>query len=94
MAVLAYLALTLILFSGLMGQRLWASANGRTVDMALQGAGSLDWGEPFLRDPLPPAMWGLSAVMVLFSLPAVGALVWLVKRVPFNPAGVFRQTTP
>lgn len=51
-AIAAYLALVLVAFSGMMGQRLLASATGRTVDMTMQGAGVLDWGEPFLRDPI------------------------------------------
>lgn len=51
-AVSAYLALILLVFSKLMGERLLASATGRTMDMTMQAAGTLDWGEPFLRDPI------------------------------------------
>jgi hypothetical protein len=51
-AVTAYLTLVLLAFSGMMGQRLLASATGRAVDMTMRGAGILDWGEPFLRDPI------------------------------------------
>ncbi|MGE5552993.1 MAG: hypothetical protein ACM3XZ_03595 [Betaproteobacteria bacterium] len=52
LAIAVYLALVLLIFSGMMGQRLLASATGRSVDMTMQGAGTLDWGEPFLRDPI------------------------------------------
>ncbi len=52
LALTAYLVLALMAFSGMMGQRLLASATGSTVDMTMQGAGVLDWGEPFLRDPI------------------------------------------
>jgi hypothetical protein len=51
-ALAAYLGLSVVLFSAMMAQRLLGSATGRTVDMAMQGAGALDWGEPFLRDPI------------------------------------------
>lgn len=52
LVVAVYLAVVLLAFSGMMGQRLLASATGRAVDMTMQEAGSLDWGEPFLRDPI------------------------------------------
>lgn len=51
-AVSAYFILTLVAFTGMMGQRLLASATGRAMDMTMQAAGGLDWGEPFLRDPI------------------------------------------
>ncbi len=52
LVISAYLSTVLLLFAGLMGRRLLASASGRAVDMTMQGAGALDWGEPFLRDPI------------------------------------------
>lgn len=50
--VAAYLVLVLVALSGMMGQRLLASATGRAVDMTMRVAGPLDWGEPYLRDPI------------------------------------------
>lgn len=50
--VAVYLTVVPLAFSGMMGQRLLASATGRTMDMTMREAGSLDWGEPFLRDPI------------------------------------------
>lgn len=50
--VSSYLILTLVAFTGMMGQRLLNSATGRAMDMTMQGTGALDWGEPFLRDPI------------------------------------------
>ncbi len=47
-----YLAIVVVLFSGLMGQRLLASALGRAVDMTMQQGGEADWGDPVLRDPV------------------------------------------
>lgn len=52
LAIAAYLTVVLLVFSKMMGQRLLASAMGRTLDMTMQAAGALDWGEPFLRDPI------------------------------------------
>lgn len=52
LAIAGYFGLTLLIFGKMMGQRLLASALGRTMDMTMQGAGVLDWGEPFLRDPI------------------------------------------
>ncbi len=52
LVVAVYLALVLLAFSKMMGQRLLASATGRAMDMTMREAGSLDWGEPFLRDPV------------------------------------------
>lgn len=52
LATAGYLTLVLLAFAKLMGQRLLASALGRSMDMTMQGAGVLDWGEPFLRDPI------------------------------------------
>lgn len=51
-AIAIYLALVLLVFSKMMSARLLASATGSAVDMTMQGAGVLDWGEPFLRDPV------------------------------------------
>ncbi|HEY3314539.1 MAG TPA: hypothetical protein VGL40_04565 [Bacillota bacterium] len=51
-AMAAYLTLVGLVFGKMMWQRLWASASGRAVDMTLRGTGTLDWGEPFLRDPI------------------------------------------
>jgi len=147
LAVAVYLMVTFLAFSGMMGQRLLASATGRTMDMAMQRFGVLDWGEPFLRDPvvffslaLPvvitailglwrgtdwggraaslssawivsivsvilftgplkeylqtgsvsPAMWRMSAIMVLAAAPAVWSLLWLAKGERRPPA---RQAT-
>lgn len=144
LAVTLYLILTVLAFSGMMGQRLLASATGRTLDMTMQGVGILDWGEPFLRDPIvffslacpvviaailglwrgtdwggraaslssafivsivsvilftgplkehlqtgsiSPAMWRMSAIMVLAAAPAVGSLIWLAKGERRPPAG-------
>lgn len=50
--VMGYLVIVLLVFSRLMGQRLLASASGRAVDMSMREIGALDWGEPFLRDPI------------------------------------------
>jgi hypothetical protein len=50
--IVAYLVLVVLVFSGLMGQRLWASAMGRAVDMTMQHGGAADWGDPVLRDPV------------------------------------------
>ena len=51
-AITVYLALVVLVFSGLMGQRLLASASGRAVDMTMQQSGVVDWGDPVLRDPV------------------------------------------
>lgn len=61
-----YLALVVLVFSKMMGQRLIASASGRVVDMTMQQGGAVDWGDPILRDPV-----------VFFSLvvPVMGAAV-------------------
>lgn len=147
-AVVVYLMVAFLAFSGMMGQRLLASATGRTIDMTMQGAGVLDWGEPFLRDPIiffalagpvviaailglwrgtdwggraaslssawivsivnvilftgplkeylqagsvSPAMWRMSAIMVLAAAPAVWSLTWLAKsdrRPPIRRAAI------
>lgn len=50
--VAAYLAIIAVMFSGMMGRRLLASASGRTLEMTMQEAGAVDWGEPVLRDPV------------------------------------------
>jgi len=52
LAMVAYLALVVLAFSGMMGERLWASASGHAVDMTMQQFGSVDWGDPVLRDPV------------------------------------------
>lgn len=52
LAVIAYLALVLVVFGGLMGQRLLASATGRTMEMTMEGKAAVDWGNPILRDPI------------------------------------------
>lgn len=51
-AVTVYLAVTFVIMGAMMGQRLLASATGRTLDMTMQTSGALDWGEPYLRDPI------------------------------------------
>lgn len=51
-AVTVYLAVGLVMMGAMMVQRLLASATGRTLDMTMQTSGVLDWGEPFLRDPI------------------------------------------
>ncbi|MBE3577026.1 MAG: hypothetical protein IMX00_04980 [Limnochordales bacterium] len=51
-AVTVYLAVILVVMGAMMARRLLASATGRTLDMAMQAAGALDWGEPYLRDPI------------------------------------------
>lgn len=134
--VVLYLTLVVLAFSGMMGQRLLASATGHTVEMTMQEAGVVDWGEAVLRDPVvffafacpvmvaaimglwqgagwggraaslssvfivsivsiilftgplkeyletgsvSPSMRGMSIVMLLAAVPAVGALIWLAK---------------
>jgi hypothetical protein len=52
LAVAAYLALILLVFGGLMGQRLLASATGQTVGMTMEGSAAVDWGNPVVRDPI------------------------------------------
>ncbi|MGE5623657.1 MAG: hypothetical protein ACM3UP_01375 [Methanocella sp.] len=51
-SVVVYLAVVLLLFSGMMGQRLLASATGRTMEMTMEGNAAVDWGNPVLRDPI------------------------------------------
>ncbi|NPV81773.1 MAG: hypothetical protein HPY52_16190 [Firmicutes bacterium] len=43
LVVAMYLTVVFLAFSGMMGQRLMASATGRAMDMTMQEAGSLDW---------------------------------------------------
>ncbi|MCL4517209.1 MAG: hypothetical protein M1379_16755 [Firmicutes bacterium] len=45
-----YLVVAGLALSGMMWQRLLASAAGRTVEMTMQASGTVDWGEPVLRD--------------------------------------------
>lgn len=45
-----YLVVAGLALSGMMWQRLLASAAGRTVEMTMQASGAVDWGEPVLRD--------------------------------------------
>lgn len=47
-----YLGLIVVLFSALMGRRLWASAYGEAMEMSMQVRGPVDWAEPFVRDPV------------------------------------------
>lgn len=72
LAIVAYLTLVVLAFSGMMGERLWASASGQPVDMTMQQFGSVDWGDPVLRDPV-----------IFFSMvvPAMAAgIIGLLKK--------------
>ena len=47
-----YLGVLVVLFSALMGMRLYASANGDVMEMSMQVTGAVDWAEPVVRDPI------------------------------------------
>ncbi|MGE5509587.1 MAG: hypothetical protein ACM3RP_14050 [Chitinophagales bacterium] len=75
-AVIAYLAFVLVMFGGMMGQRLLASATGRTVEMTMEGNRTVDWGNPVLRDPI-----------VFFALACpvlIAAILGLIRRTPWG----------
>lgn len=47
-----YLLVILVLFSFLMGKRLYASATGSVMEMSMQVTGPVNWAEPVVRDPI------------------------------------------
>lgn len=69
--IATYLGIILLLFAFQMGQRLWGSATGRAIAMTMTESGKLDWGEPFLRDPIV-----FFALLVPFLIAAVIGLLF------------------
>ncbi|MDF2630942.1 MAG: hypothetical protein K0R39_4773 [Symbiobacteriaceae bacterium] len=52
LAISGYLLLIALIFGKMMAQRLLASADGFTVDMAMVRLGPVDWRDPAVRDPI------------------------------------------